>query len=285
MVGEASVKPEPEQERTVNAAWIFDVDGTITNLEKKEVTDPEIFEELIKRLKAGKPIALITGRALKWVIEKVVSPLESKVKKTADLSLLDNFYVSAEFGGFSLQYKDGQRKQSTNPQISVSKKIINGACEIVGKSFADIAFVDLDKKTHFTAEMNNGLTVNDFKPRQKDLTPLLKRILEKYDKDGKYELHIDRIATNIRSKKANKSFAISQVIEWLSSKRINPQKYIIFGDATSDLEMAEEVKRRGVPFEFVFVGEENIDPSSFSFTIHQTQDKFEKGTLEFLESL
>src|SRR3989344_2543991 len=99
----------------VDTAWIFDVDGVITDPEKKEVTNPQLFDELIKRLKKGEPVALATGRALEWVIKKIVNPLESRIKENnSDISLLDNFYVSGEFGGSHLFYNKGKRELFVN---------------------------------------------------------------------------------------------------------------------------------------------------------------------------
>ena len=43
-------------------AWIFDVDGVITNPIEKRVTLSKIVDELIRRLKKNEPIGLNTGR-------------------------------------------------------------------------------------------------------------------------------------------------------------------------------------------------------------------------------
>lgn len=88
-----------ESKTIVNHAWLFDIDGVITHPEQKRVTEPRIIDEIIKRLQAGEPVALVTGRSLSWMIDRVVSPLEQKVN---DKSLLTNFFGLGEKG--TLEY-------------------------------------------------------------------------------------------------------------------------------------------------------------------------------------
>lgn len=58
-----------EKERTVDAAWIFDVDGVITSLQGKKVTEPQILDHIAKKPEAGEPVAFNTGRS--WSIYTV----------------------------------------------------------------------------------------------------------------------------------------------------------------------------------------------------------------------
>jgi len=56
-----------------NTAWIFDVDGVITNNETRTVVETEILQIIIAMLKNDQPVALNTGRSLAWTIENVVN--------------------------------------------------------------------------------------------------------------------------------------------------------------------------------------------------------------------
>lgn len=45
-------------------AWLFDVDGTVTHPEIKQVNRQEIIDFIAERLKIEEPVALVTGRSL-----------------------------------------------------------------------------------------------------------------------------------------------------------------------------------------------------------------------------
>lgn len=77
-------------------AWLFDVDGVITHPEQKRVTEPQIITEIIKRLQAGEPVALVTGRSVDFMRDKVITPLKGELQ---DLSLLQNFLAVGEKEG------------------------------------------------------------------------------------------------------------------------------------------------------------------------------------------
>lgn len=282
MVGEVTMKPQPEQEKMVNSAWIFDVDGVITDPEIKQA-NPLLITEIVKKINAQEPVALVTGRALKWVLERVVSKIESQIDNPM---LLNNLFVSGEFGGGHIVYENGVRKEAINSDFSVPKEIIEETKQLTEHEFSDSMFIDPDKKTMLSIEMNDGLTVAAFNPRQEELLPKLKEILEMHPKKTEFEIHEDRIATNIKNKKANKSYATQQVISWLSKRGIKPKQFFAFGDASSDAEIPQEISRNNLPVSFVFVGEKwQLENISIPFPTIFTQNKFDNGTLEFLKSL
>lgn len=219
--------PKKEQERFADVAWIFDVDGVITDPEKKIVGDPDLFDEIIKRLQIHEPVALVTGRALEWVSERIVLQLESTID---DPKLLDNLFVSGEFGGSNLIYENGVGKQFVNKSLSVPQEIIDQALKITQDDFSNYMQFDTDKKTMVSIEMKDGLSVEQFKPRQKELIPKLKQILANHPRKTEFEIHEDLIATNIRDKRANKAYATQQLIDWLKGKKIKPKQYIAVGD-------------------------------------------------------
>jgi len=109
--------------RTVNLAWIFDVDGTISNPQEKKITEPDIIHTMLGKLKAGQPVAVISGRDLEWIIQNVVRPIEEYgLKHNSDL--LHNLFVSGEFGNTSLTYRYGKRNIETNPLFSLNPVIL-----------------------------------------------------------------------------------------------------------------------------------------------------------------
>lgn len=54
-----------ETHRQVDTAYLFDVDGVLTDPVEKRVDREEIFSEIISRLQSGQPVAFNTGRSTK----------------------------------------------------------------------------------------------------------------------------------------------------------------------------------------------------------------------------
>jgi hydroxymethylpyrimidine pyrophosphatase-like HAD family hydrolase len=53
-------------------AYIFDVDGVITNPKNQEVINPVVFEKLITLLQQGIPLSFITGRGMHWLHSNII---------------------------------------------------------------------------------------------------------------------------------------------------------------------------------------------------------------------
>ena len=69
-------------------AYIFDVDGVLTNLVDREVVDESLINEIIKLLENKIPVGLITGRSIPWVRKNVLDILIEKIKHKMDLKRL-----------------------------------------------------------------------------------------------------------------------------------------------------------------------------------------------------
>jgi hydroxymethylpyrimidine pyrophosphatase-like HAD family hydrolase len=62
-------------------AWLFDVDGVLTNPQEKKIVESKIIEFLIKILSSGELIGLNTGRSLEFVEKEVLEPLQNHLQK------------------------------------------------------------------------------------------------------------------------------------------------------------------------------------------------------------
>lgn len=269
--------------KTVDKMLIFDIDGVITNLHTRQISEPQILDELIKRLKLGEPIAFITGRARKWIIERVASKLENKIE---DKMLLDNLFVSEEFGGLQSYYEDGIRIDFGNKDFLIPHEIPIKLNSIVNNQFSESMFIDPDKQTMISIEMKQDFSINKFKLLQEELIDQIQMLLEEYDSERKLEIHKDHIAINIKNKKSSKRYATRQMLIWLNKKGIKPKKYLVFGDNIADKEIADELFENGLTVEFVFVGKgDELRNTLPRYRILIKNNEFEKGTLEFLKSL
>ena len=284
MVGKAGMNSKPEQERTVNTAWIFDVDGVITNPSEKRITEPEILDEIIKRLEKGEPVALNTERSIKWVIERVINPL---VEKTEDKSILQNFFAVGEKGGTWVEFdENGNLQEGKDNSISVAPDIQEEVRSIINNKYADSMFFDETKLTMISTEMKDGHSLDDYRQQQKPLIEELEMLLANKNLQDKFKVDPTTIAIDIENKFVGKHFAAKRIIEWVKNKGISPRRYIAFGDSfRSDVPMAEEIHSQGFPVEFVYVGEENVQTADYPFPINQPIAHFGNGTLEYLKTL
>lgn len=271
-----SVPPSHEILNPPNA-WIFDVDGTISNPIEKRITQDQIIFEIAKRLEANQPVAFVSGRAMPWIQERVIERIAERVDNP---SCLGNIFVSAEFGGVTGHFIGRNFVLEVDQSIKLPVGIINEAGKIVNGKFVDSIFVDPDKQTHFSAEMKKGISIELFHQKQKDLSAKLEQLISPVAET--VEIHNDRIATNVKNKKLNKHFAMQKVLNWLVDRRINPMLFYVFGDSKSDLEMGKELYSQGKSLVFIYVGDDVVE--KMPFEVVKTREFLDKGTLEFLQN-
>lgn len=272
---------ETSHERLITPpyALLLDVDGPVSNPETG-ITSPEMITAIVDNLKAGIPVALVTGRAEKWIRDGVEAPLT----EAANPELLDLFMISSEFGGERVWYEHGERKSSLDKTMELPPDTAEDSKKIAAE-FADVMFVDPDKKTMVSVEKNKTTSIQDFKPFQAELDNKLRTLLDEQDLTTQFEVHSDTIATNVRSKESNKRHATRSVLKWLSQMGIKPEKFYAFGDSSSDYEMAEELQAQNLEYKFIFVREREALGNRQDPNIVITDKKFDDGTLDFLNSI
>jgi hydroxymethylpyrimidine pyrophosphatase-like HAD family hydrolase len=267
----------------MNIAWLFDVDGVLTSSTEKRVTQPEIFNQLIKRLENGDLVGLNTGRAIDFIITQILDPLE---KQISNRSLLKNIYAIGEKGATWITFNEkGVKKIDIDPKISVPVEIQNQTRKLVSQPpYSEVMFYDETKKTIITIEINMGTSPNDFKELQSELVQPFQDLLNQNHLDEDFEIVLSRIAIDFQSKHVGKDLGARKFVELLTKDGNIPDKYICFADDTSDYEMLTELKRLGKDAKLVFVGEkeklEGLDLTPVIFT----SQPLDKGTLEYLQN-
>ncbi|MFA6306647.1 MAG: HAD hydrolase family protein [Patescibacteria group bacterium] len=282
---EEKIKEEnKEQFKPVEHAWLFDVDGVLTHPSEKKVTEPEIFFQLIKRLEAGEPVALNTGRATDFMLEKIIEPLE---KMVANKKILHNLLAVGEKGAVTVTFNDqGEKKLYIDESISVPEWLQKEVMALVNQRFSATMFYDKTKKTMISIEMLDNLELEKFKEEQNLLNQALAELLVKYKLTDDYKIDPSRIATDIENKHVGKHLGAGRALAWLDKKKIRPEQFIAFGDSPSDVAMAEELNRRGLKMQFVFVGErELLADKKMDFAVDYTENHCEKGVIEYMRKV
>lgn len=271
-----------EEEKRVKHAWIFDVDGVLTHPSEKRVTEPDLLPQLIKRLEVGEPVALNTGRSIDYMIAQVIRSLQAAV---TDKKLFKNFLAVGEKGAITLGGADqGELKEWVDTTIAVPTFLQQEVRRIVEEQFSETMFFDTTKRTMISIEMCDGLELKVFQAAQLRLNEILAQLVAKHNLGEKYKLDPSRIATDIENKHVGKALGVRRIVEWLNKKKITPEQFVTFGDSRSDVPMAEELHRQGLPVEFVFVGGKDLlEGRTFDFPVTYTEGMCEEGTVEFLK--
>lgn len=267
----------------MKTAWVFDVDGVISHPLEKRVTEPEILDELIKKLRLEEPVALNTGRSISWIKDKILNELIERIKNK---EIFQNLLIVGEKGGTWAEF-DRQHNliENIDKNISVPDSLKNKIRNLIKDKYSNSMFYDESKLTMISTEIKDGHSLNDYREKQSEINEEFKSLLRTSNLEDKFKIDSTIAATDIENKFVGKHFAARRILEWIKNKKIKIKKYITVGDSfNSDLPMAQEIYSQGLPVEFVYVGKENIDISKYPFPIKITQNKFEKGTLEFLKS-
>jgi len=261
--------------------YLFDIDGVLTNLRTPEVIQPKIFTILISFLKKGIPLGFISGRGMWWLRTEFIKKMESYVAvHQLDKNILDLLYVSGEFGVVKALHINGERIETMDEKFIIPQKVREKLTSYAER-FKDIVFVE-EKQTVFTLRSNFDIKEEILKKHKQDIITGLEKILQDYPE---IEVLSDKIAINIRYKKANKTLATDNFISWLNEKGFYPEKYFVFGDSQTDLEMGLELQKQKLSFEFIYVGDlEELDASKDTFPVIATSNHGDEGTIEYLSA-
>jgi len=267
---------------TTKKAYLFDVDGVLTNPEAKKVVELEIFDEIIKRLTVQCSVGLNTGRSLEFILKEVVSPIETMIK---DKSVLKNIYAIGEKGTVWMTCDEkGEKKITVDQAVSIPVEIKEQIRLLVNQpQFKETMFYDETKQTMVTAELRPGKTILEFEEPRDRFAEKLKEIMENHPRGHEFRIESTCISIDVENKFVGKALGAKRFVMLLQEKDIEPEGFICFGDSVSDYDMHEELVRLGKNSKFVFVGDKarliEKDLKDVVFTNNCT----DKGTLEYLK--
>lgn len=269
--------------KIVNEIFIFDIDGVLTSIQTHKLEDPRIIEFLINLLSKNEPVAFNTGRSLSWVKDEIVSVIE---KHIGDKKKLNNLFIVGEKGGAILDFsQNGEEKIFIDSFINIPATIKNEIRDLIKKKFSNEVFYDETKLTMVTVQKSENITMDEFNNIHPLINVEIKQILDKYDKDKKIKFTPTTLDTDIENNHVGKDFAAGKILEWLDRKSYTANKFITFGDNIADLEMAKHIFDKGLNVEFVFVGKKEVNVNDYSFKVIITEEKYDKGTIEYLKKI
>lgn len=266
-----------------HTAWIFDVDGVLTNNKTKKVAQLEIYNELIKRIEKGDPGGLNTGRSSKFVIEEILTPLAQALP---DQSQMKHVFVEAEKGAVCIRHnKLGKRIVTKDENIYVPKSLQKYVEQLIRHpSYANIMLFDTTKETMISIELKSGENIEEFQNVQKDFVKVIREYLKNQKLDDNFKVDPTTICTDIERIHVGKALGIRKLIELFKKQYINPLHYICFGDSASDIDMMKELELLNKSVQFVFVGEKNKLKPYRNKLVQFTHNHGDRGTLEYLKN-
>lgn len=262
-------------------AYLFDVDGVLTNSQTRKISKPELITNLVSKLHEGSPLGFISGRGMLWLRSSVVKVLENYLGDHPGFNknILDNIFVAGEFGGVICVHKNGVRLESVNKKFAIPEEAQRGL-HLVTFQYSDYIFVETEKQTVFSVASKIGIKDNEFELRKNNIIQEFQEVVASFPD---LEVQTDRMAINVRNKEANKSYATDIFINWLKEKGVIPEKFIVFGDSPTDLEMGEQLHQKQQPFDFIYVGNKSeLANASHQFQVTVTKGNLDEGTLEYL---
>ena len=261
-------------------AYLFDVDGVLSDPKEKRVTQEELFDELIYLLMFGDVVCLNTGRSLVWMEERVIDPV---LEKIGDKKHLERFIAIGEKGGAWMTFdSEGKKYHEIDRTISVPQELQQEVRTLIENQYKDSMFFDATKETMLSIEMNDGFDIPKFHEAQQKLNEDIKKILEQRKLTDQYKIDPTVIATDIENNHVGKAFGADRFLSFLESKQLSPEFFTAFGDSKSDFEMADELQNRGKQVSFVFVGDKaKLGDIQKPYAIEYVEG-FTQGTLVYL---
>lgn len=258
-------------------AWIFDVDGVLSNLVERQMTEPVLSSSLRKILEQGDLLAFNTGRGAEWVQERILKPLE---EFGVNPSLLHDVFIAGEKGG---AWQEADKELQIYESFVLPPLLLEKIKKLISDAFSDSMYFDESKRTMISIEMRKDFPIDVFSERQKQLHPVLTKYLEEFGLGNDYFVQDDLIAMDIIHKTAGKDMGMQHILTWLETTGKNPEHFYCFGDNPSDLHMGEVLQEQGFALTFIYVGTRPLHPTAFAPVI--TEEKFDKGTAEYLQKI
>lgn len=260
---------------THKTAWIFDVDGVLTNLGAREITQPILFPSLAQIIDNHNLLAFNTGRDARFVKSRIINHLALHTK-----SPLKDIFIASEKGGV---WQEADKAPQINETFALPPAFVEKVKLLITQEFADCVFFDETKRTMISIEMIVNTPLHYFTPRQKRLNEILTMYLQMAGLSSSYILQEDLIATDIIHKDAGKDVGMQHILTWIETHGHSIDHYYCFGDNPSDTHMGELLAQKKLPFTFVYVGTKPLPPLSFTPLI--TENKFDAGTAEAVVKL
>lgn len=265
-------------DNTKNKMLLLDMDGTVTDFKTKQIAFPEILPILSSFIKNGGYLAVVTGRAIKWVEETFIKHIFPLVYGDDNKRI----FVVGEFGATWKGYsQEGMGEEIVDKKYLLPEGMYVQLSQ-VATQFSKSMFWDKAKKVIFTVEVVDGYPLEEFSKDGDIFEKEARAIVEKAKTNKKILVVPSIIAVDVKDARLNKVTGTQRVFKWIDEEEIPVDKCIAIGDQPFDADMAKVAVEHGHKASLVYLGENNLE-QSLNFPVEITKNKYTKGLLEFLE--
>ncbi len=252
-------------------AFFFDCDGVITN--KRAQVDSQVIFEAYRHAHSGRKIAFVTGRSLDWFSKNLIPAIE-RFNPTPEEKR--RFFFIGEYGNRWLSFSGGTLAHGSDDSLAVPEKVRTAVRNEMHR-FPYLSF-DETKESFISIEVRHERLVSPQAEReaQRQIDEARGAFAAKFP-----QLVAIRTlyAVDVMGKGVGKAAATRRALELMGSV----SQALVIGDSEIDLEMGEELRRKGIEFDFYYVGEGQIPRPSFP--VKKAPGLYAEGTLEVLRGV
>ena len=252
-------------------AIFLDCDGVVTD--KRARVDEKVIFEVYRLTHAGKRIAFVTGRPLAWLSRNIIPVLERFHPSPAEKARL--FFVG-ECGNRWLFFSGNSFLHGADDTNSVPEAI-RARIRRESARFPLLSF-DETKESFVSLEIRHGAIVSPDVEREanQQLDDACEYFSVRYP-----GLSVMRTlyAVDVLPRGIGKASGARRALELMGSVR----EALVIGDSAADIQMGEELARRGIRFRFYYVGEQQTPPVAFE--VRKPSRCYAEGTLEVLSEV
>ncbi len=248
--------------------YIFDLDGVVTHVEEKTITNPHLVSILASILAKGELITINTGRSLPFIQREVLQYLPEP--------LLHNVFAVGEKGNAWIE----DEKDYYDMSDAIPKELAE-TVYVYREKEHPLASFDRAKRTMVSVESKKGISLDAFAPEKEKIREKFTQLLEEFHLTQDFVLDTSISAIDIQHKTAGKEKGMERIFTWLAKRNVDPEEFIAFGDSVADIGTGEALQKANKNFTFIFVGNPNIIQHHPEFPITFTHERYDKGVIEY----
>jgi len=276
-------------DRKVGNAYLFDVDGVITDPNKKEVLDDGLFDELIKRLEVS-PICFNSGRPIDWITTTVIEPLKERIRRDKkSLRLLSNLFLIGEMGGsYGTFDRRGNLTVEVDDALVPPRVLEESVTGYIANNFsAESMKIDPRKQTMITIEKEGMYPQEIFDTEKIEIRNAIDALIQALGLQDEWVAAYTTIAVDIQNVHAGKAKGIPKFLEWLATNHLIALQFNTFGDSESDTDMALALNTLGKNVKHTHVGNKlsgEFLEKNRNIVIEEPTRRFSQTTLDHLRT-
>lgn len=240
---------------------LLDVDGPIASPVTRSIAIPSIIDDLVRLVRAGVPIAFITGRSDAFIETQVMRPLFAAGLSEALAAPGARMFAVFEKGAaWATVSPDGLGTVTVDRSLALPNVFSDEVRELVASAFGDTMFYDETKRAMVSVEQRTEVTSAQYLAVQQEFDTAAFAIAERHgigmrwgamentDAAGLVPFRIDPtiISTDIESVVLDKDRGAERALDHFTASGPLPALWRSMGDSRSDYKMADYVHSIGL---------------------------------------